>query len=167
MPFKTHQEKIEYQKNYYLVNKDRLLEKQRVYSQKPEVKKHARINKRAYEKICRANPEWIEKRKLWMDGYRQLWGTKFKRLKEKARTKKLIMTLTLNDCEKIWIQPCEYCGGECLDTKGGYGIDRINSKKGYELGNVVPCCSICNRAKFNSSREEFEKWILKIIKYHL
>lgn len=27
------------------------------------------------------------------------------------------------------------------------GIDRVNSKIGYTLGNVVPCCKKCNTVK--------------------
>lgn len=42
------------------------------------------------------------------------------------------------------------------------GIDRIDSKKGYSLSNVVPCCKSCNTAKLDRTKEEFEKWIVKV-----
>lgn len=40
---------------------------------------------------------------------------------------------------------CHYCGGE-LPKRGG-GLDRIDNSRGYEPGNVVPCCTACNRIR--------------------
>jgi len=42
------------------------------------------------------------------------------------------------------------------------GIDRIDSSRGYEQGNVQPACWICNRAKSNMSHEEFVAWVCKV-----
>lgn len=44
------------------------------------------------------------------------------------------------------------------------GIDRIDAYKGYELENVVPCCSICNYAKSYLSLTEFIIWLSRISK---
>jgi len=44
-------------------------------------------------------------------------------------------------------------------------MDRIDSNKGYELSNVVPCCKICGRAKMDLPYEDFMEWINRIIKY--
>lgn len=35
------------------------------------------------------------------------------------------------------------------------GIDRVDSDKGYELDNCVPCCTMCNWMKMNYTKEEF------------
>ena len=35
------------------------------------------------------------------------------------------------------------------------GLDRIDSTKSHSLYNVVPCCLLCNKAKNNSTQEEF------------
>ena len=51
---------------------------------------------------------------------------------------------------------CTYCGGE------GYGIDRIDSSKGYFKGNVTPCCSRCNTMKNDMTVSEFEAHIRRI-----
>jgi hypothetical protein len=42
------------------------------------------------------------------------------------------------------------------------GIDRVDSRKGYEKDNVVPCCTHCNRAKWDYDREDFLLWIKKV-----
>lgn len=47
------------------------------------------------------------------------------------------------------------------------GIDRLDSTKGYVLGNVVPCCRICNFAKNDLTVEEFEQWLNRLVKFRL
>jgi len=42
------------------------------------------------------------------------------------------------------------------------GIDRIDSNKGYEEGNVRPCCKHCNTAKNTLSENQFKDLISKI-----
>lgn len=61
---------------------------------------------------------------------------------------------------------CRYCGLkendfwkiELLSTRGTYirnmGVDRIDSDKGYEIGNVCLCCVACNMAKSNHHSEK-------------
>lgn len=51
---------------------------------------------------------------------------------------------TISECEYnqlISIAACHYCGG-ALPKKGG--LDRLDNSRGYEPGNVVPCCRVCN-----------------------
>lgn len=55
--------------------------------------------------------------------------------------------------------PCFYCGKE-----KALGIDRIDSSKGYEEGNVVPCCHICNMMKNKYSLDFFKSHICSIYK---
>jgi len=45
------------------------------------------------------------------------------------------------------------------------GIDRIDSNKGYEFGNVVPCCYHCNLAKSDYTTEEFMEWANRLAKH--
>jgi hypothetical protein len=45
---------------------------------------------------------------------------------------------------------CSYCGGDA-----NIGIDRIDSSVPYQLGNVVPCCTICNLMKSVDSCQQF------------
>jgi 5-methylcytosine-specific restriction endonuclease McrA len=45
------------------------------------------------------------------------------------------------------------------------GIDRVDSSRGYEEDNVVPCCSHCNQAKWDYTTEEFLSWIKRVYEY--
>jgi hypothetical protein len=64
--------------------------------------------------------------------------------------------------------PCHYCGDTLSNCKKGKrgiygehrynGIDRVESTKGYEAGNMVPCCWRCNRSKCDMSVSEFLEW---------
>lgn len=47
------------------------------------------------------------------------------------------------------------------------GIDRKDSSLGYISGNVVPCCSVCNKMKMSMSESDFRLQILKIAKCYL
>lgn len=40
---------------------------------------------------------------------------------------------------------CHYCTGPL--ERQGTALDRLDSTKGYEVGNVVPCCKNCNTLK--------------------
>jgi len=73
-------------------------------------------------------------------------------------------------------QSCFYCGGLDLrinrskKSKPKYrinGIDRIDSSKGYEIDNVVPCCKICNYIKMDMGLKEFLEQIEKIYNHSI
>ncbi len=69
---------------------------------------------------------------------------------------------------------CYYCGKEPSNYKkftcnsGVYyynGIDRVDNNAGYQSGNVVSCCAICNKTKYTRSKEEFINWAYRIVSY--
>jgi hypothetical protein len=104
----------------------------------------------------------------------------FAAYKRKAEKRGLTWTLTRDQLREIITRPCEYCGvepsrrhstagtGPAAMRKAGpgmvwgaivcNGIDRIDNAHGYELGNCAPCCWMCNRAKHQSTVEEFLAW---------
>ncbi len=45
------------------------------------------------------------------------------------------------------------------------GLDRVDTKRGYDKDNVVPCCGTCNFMRHKLSLSEFYKHIAKIVKY--
>lgn len=45
------------------------------------------------------------------------------------------------------------------------GIDRKDSNAGYVDGNCVSCCFDCNRAKMDSTPDEFLNWVKRISLY--
>jgi hypothetical protein len=70
-------------------------------------------------------------------------------------------------------QPCHYCGV----LRAGFrkkrnisirynGLDRVDSSRGYEPDNVVPCCGDCNMAKRTRSYDEFIEWTGRIARHY-
>lgn len=100
----------------------------------------------------------------------------FSSYKKSASSRGRDFLLSKNDFMKIIDKPCVYCGSEkSIERKpnkgvnGGFmytGIDRVDSSKGYQNGNVVPCCWICNRAKGTLSESEFYEWIKSIVNFN-
>ncbi len=85
-------------------------------------------------------------------------------MKISSQKRNRICDLSQEEAVKLAEQACFYCG-EIASTlrhnarskKGLYpawvmnGIDRLDSKIGYTLGNVVSCCKECNRMKNDTS----------------
>jgi hypothetical protein len=93
--------------------------------------------------------------------YSRTYKGRFSNLKSLAKKRGLEVTLTLAEyIHLISSGVCYYCGGKITET--GYGLDRINSNKGYEKGNLRPCCSFCNRIKSDLSEKEFFKRIERL-----
>jgi hypothetical protein len=70
------------------------------------------------------------------------------------------------------IRPCHYCNAapsSCITLSYASfwynGIDRINNDEGYELDNVVTCCTYCNLAKRGMKYEDFIAWLDQVAKY--
>lgn len=94
--------------------------------------------------------------------------------KRHARDRNLDWNLSYDDVVEIIQKPCFYCGTEKSNhfttkhCKEGYdynGIDRVDSRKGYEINNVVPCCKTCNVAKNNMNQKDFILWVHKVAQY--
>ncbi len=60
-------------------------------------------------------------------------------------------TLTQDQFMSFWQKPCVYCG----DPIATIGLDRIDNSKGYEMGNIVPCCKVCNGMKSDQTFDDF------------
>ena len=65
------------------------------------------------------------------------------------------VTIAAHDLKRIRDSgPCHYC--RSLELGVGLGVDRLDNDRGYEAGNLVPCCAWCNRARgYLLSPEEF------------
>jgi hypothetical protein len=100
----------------------------------------------------------------------------FDRFNKRYEKKGLICNIKGNELLDLIKSDCHYCG-EPPSNKMNYiqkyfsyqfhynGLDRINSKKGYIIGNVVPCCKKCNLAKSDLSYTDFINHISKIYKH--
>ena len=61
--------------------------------------------------------------------------------------------LTSKQEEDIRKNPCDYCG--LVPDINEIGIDRINNSKGYNIHNVVSCCTTCNFVKSDFDVDDF------------
>lgn len=77
-----------------------------------------------------------------------------------AKRRELEWNLTKSQFASLVKDICFYCNS--LSPTGYVGIDRLNSKKGYYIGNCVSACFTCNYAKGTKSVKEFKKWIAKV-----
>jgi hypothetical protein len=96
-----------------------------------------------------------------------------------AKSRKLNWELTDTELHTLFESSCYYCGDMnsnfiSLQDKGYSkegqihgqykynGIDRLDSKKGYFLNNVVSSCKTCNFGKQTLTLSEFALWIQKV-----
>lgn len=80
--------------------------------------------------------------------------------------------LDVSEFTELISRDCYYCGSPpnaVRQTGAGdflyNGLDRLDNNKGYDLGNVVPCCWTCNSAKKGLSYDEFRKWIFRVAEH--
>lgn len=86
--------------------------------------------------------------------------------------------LTLDDWTSLIHSNCAYCGAP-PSSKNQYtnkrktkpeifymnGIDRVDPNKGYIKSNCVPCCSKCNRMKWDLQKDEWVQHMKQILAF--
>ena len=94
-----------------------------------------------------------------------------KQYRGSARRRGLAWELNGEEFDKLTAQDCSYCGcppsavqrtGRSSGEFVYSGIDRVDNALGYVIGNVVPCCSVCNHAKKDMSHDEFMAWVTRL-----
>lgn len=120
------------------------------------------------EKYLKSHREWARKSPSGI--YQRVKASTKKRKYTSLITKKQFLLWFLNTPKR-----CAYCGvsesdttSECLRGRQ-LTIDRIDSKKGYVLHNIVFACVVCNCVKsdvfsFSEMKEIARKYIVP--KYH-
>lgn len=93
--------------------------------------------------------------------------------KRGAKARGYLWDITTEQFKELIEKPRHYCGSKKNNTTknkpsrhGEYsytGIDRVDNSIGYIIGNLVPCCKICNIAKRNLSVDDFNKWITQLV----
>ncbi len=80
-------------------------------------------------------------------------SNRFTRSKIIATKRGVSWSLGFNAFKEIITKDCTYCNGPLPEC--GSAMDRLDHDKGYFIGNVVPCCVICNniRAKMFTPKE--------------
>jgi len=89
---------------------------------------------------------------------------RYRHLQRSAQKRNLEMTISFEEHKELLLKPCHYCGSQL--NSSGSGLDRIDSKLGYTITNVVACCKLCNQAKMDLNQPQFIEHILKIAKLH-
>lgn len=89
--------------------------------------------------------------------------SKYQVYRHNAATRNLGFYLSLEDAAKFFNSPCHYCG--FLDENKLNGIDRVNNQDDYTNDNCVSCCTTCNMAKRNLSKNDFLSWAKRLIEY--
>lgn len=96
-----------------------------------------------------------------------------------AKCRNLEWTITDIEFEKLATSNCYYCNSEPVEAKylARYnktkenikiqGIDRLNSKLGYNIENCVSCCKTCNQMKMSLTEEVFINQINKIYNFKI
>lgn len=95
----------------------------------------------------------------------------FDKYRRQASARGLEFSITLEEFSYITQQTCHYCGTppkQITNEKGSNGqytyngIDRVDNNEGYRVGNCVPCCGTCNKAKLSMTEDEFYWWVIRV-----
>lgn len=91
--------------------------------------------------------EYRERNKNKISNLRRNPENRFRVSKNLAKYRNLSFTLTFEEYKSLISKPCYYCEGEFGKVETSLGLDRIDNGRGYELDNVLSCCTDCNRTR--------------------
>lgn len=77
--------------------------------------------------------------------YNHSFAGRYRELKRKCKRYQQALGLSFASYCRIASKRCHYCAE--IVSGAGYGIDRLDSRKGYTPRNCVSCCWRCNRVK--------------------
>ena len=129
--------------------------------------------KRGYSKSCGC----LRLKTRTLPGDLGSFNTTYIQYKCNAKTRSHSFNLSKEDFREITSKSCAYCGSvpkpyyaknRSVINVVPYlcnGVDRMNNKIGYEVGNCVPCCDLCNYMKRSMRVEDFLTHIRKIASY--
>lgn len=168
----------EYQKKYREANKERLAENEKAYREansgkiKEREKKYREANK---EKRSIRNKEWNKKNKEKRHEYNKKRYHEVDKIKIEKDYKSWLLSkikkiknrseLTIEHLIEIYKQQDGNCAisGLPMTTRfndhRAISIDRIDSSKGYEVGNVQLVCTALNLAKKHHSNESIIEFV--------
>jgi len=149
-----------YSKEYYQKNREKMIESAQKWTEENREKVRGYFNKYYYDR--KGTKEFSDRNRKAKAKYRQSVKGKISEYRKGAKDRGIDFLLTDNEFLSLWGKPCVYCGAEIKTI----GIDRVDSKKGYCLDNVVACCGICNTGKMQRTHKEFFRHIYNIVKFY-
>lgn len=95
---------------------------------------------------------------------KELCNKSFEIYKKSAKSRNLEFTLRIEEFTQLAKSNCYYCDSRPRQYADSVrnGVDRLDSKLGYVNGNVITCCSVCNKMKGTLSHDTFLDKIKKI-----
>ena len=100
----------------------------------------------------------LQKRKI----YQNTLNGKYYQYKNGSKNRNIDFDLTLEEFSLYWQKPCLYCDNNITTI----GLDRKNNSYGYNVSNIVSCCSICNRVKLDMSQKQWFKYLKNLTDYY-
>lgn len=100
-----------------------------------------------------------ESKKIWYEKHKSSPHVRYQGLLSQANQRNIETNLTKNEYYSILDTSCHYCKND-ISNDTGCGLDRIDNSIGYQLGNVLPCCSACNIGRNNNFT--VEEWKIMI-----
>jgi hypothetical protein len=89
-------------------------------------------------------------------------SSKYSNYRSIAKRRNIDFNITKEEFIALWNKPCSYCGSEIV----GIGVDRVDNTIGYQVDNIVPCCSWCNKMKLVATKEDFINHCKKIVDFN-
>ena len=127
-----------------------------------------------HAKYAASKAEWYQKNKKRILKKKKAWRQKmlgtleyrYKRAIQTSKQRGISFSLSFDQYKEAVSAPCFYCGFKlCTQVVEGSGLDRIDSRKGYEIGNVISCGHRCNLIKNEDlTMEEAKAAIQAILK---
>ncbi len=78
-----------------------------------------------------------------------------------AKSRAIEFDLSEQEFFSFWGKSCTYCGADIE----GIGLDRIDSKTGYKMSNVTPCCGRCNEMKMADTVDQWKAQMTRILSH--
>lgn len=151
--YKNNHRTPEQKERYRIKNKE-------TYKLKREerLKQKAEYYQENREEIIRKNTKHKKEHPEADKRYNRTLKGRYRDYKRGAKARGHEFKLTIEDFSKMWDTNCYYCG----DLIDGIGIDRVDNNIGYLVGNVVPCCPVCNKMKLTLRSNDFTAQCIKI-----
>jgi len=126
-----------------------------------EIKKGKNTDRNNSEAQKRAHEKYRQTEKYW-----KLPSSLFSRAKASAKSRKIEFSLSKKEYIDLIESKCYFCNDELENGKGrGIGLNRIESDKGFIIGNVLRACGFCSIIRSEGLTVEEMKKVSELLIY--